>query len=180
VGIPPERLLAGERNPTSNLAAPSPAKQIITLIDGSVIKGQLIDVQENYYFIQSDTLGMIRIHVNDLASISIKPTASNVVTPLSSPSNPLSSWLNESSLSSLMANPEIMTTIQTMLQDPQIAQLLQKEDVLTSVLSLDPQQIQNNPELKPLLNHPKMQELIEKLGSIMFQNPNLPELPSPP
>ena len=168
--------------------------QNITLHDGTVLKGQLIEVQGDTYVIKTNQLGMINIKASEISSLTpatVNPMASPMMVsnpPTSEtmsagtmPINPLSSGGGQQSqmAQQFLQDPEISASIKEVLQDPEIMNLLKDPSLMGDALSMDPQKIQNNENIKTLMQNPKMQEIMAKMAQKMnLQSGSSPAAPS--
>ncbi|MBI3602777.1 MAG: hypothetical protein HY209_07800 [Candidatus Omnitrophica bacterium] len=142
------------------------ADQIITLKDGSQIKGELISAVAGVYTIHTPTMGDIKINASQVATIAnaqIMPAANPDATP--SPSDDVMNQKIRSAQTKLMGDPEMMAEIQEMVKDPELMQLLLDPTLTQEVMSHDTKAIQNNPKAQELINNPKMRALMDKLRS---------------
>lgn len=139
----------------------------ITLKDGTKIKGKLIGVQDNTYSIETNYFGRINVKDSDVVSISntdIQPASTahgSVPSPVAGQS--IKGHL-EALQGQMMADPEFVSSIQELTQDPKFVELLQDPEFVNVIMSQDPQKIQNNPKIQILLQDPKMQKLIQRMS----------------
>jgi hypothetical protein len=154
--------------------------QNITLRDGTVLKGQLIEVRGDLYVIQTNQLGLINVKAAEI--LGIAPATAAVTTPAELPQtmgavpttiNPLSNSPQGQMAQQFLQDPEISATMQELMKDPEIMNLLKDPSIMAAALSGNPEQIQNNEGVKALMQNPKMQELMSK----MAQKMHLPSTP---
>ncbi len=156
--------------------------QTILLEDGTVIKGHLIGIVEDYYLIDTQHLGQIKVPIQNVKNIAkdntdsfpfLPKAISSHQTNSSDPSmdfsypqipslQPITQWQQY-----LLFDPEISTSLKDLLNDEEIMKLLNNEDLMKAFLSIDPTQIQNNPNVQVLMKHPKMQEIMQKISQKM-------------
>ena len=161
------------------------ADQVITLKDGSQIKGDLSGIVNGVYTIKTPIIGDVHVSANDVASIT-----NNGVPVAGAPANNMPPGGNNapvyqgtqpnlpanidqqiaSGQQKLMSNPQSMAALQEMMQDPQIMQALQDPALVQAVTTHDYRALQNNPRLMELMNNPKMKALMQELTS-QQQNP---------
>jgi hypothetical protein len=136
--------------------------QTITLKDGTTIKGQLINVANGSYTISSPTMGQVKVSSDQILSINSggAPTAGGQVIADGKIS---ADALNDVKVN-MMQDPEIMSLIQDLMKDPEIAEIMKNPSLMQDALSMDPQKIQNNPEVQKLLQNPTMQKIIAITG----------------
>ena len=152
-----------------SLAANVCAEQVITLKDCSQIKGDLVGVKDDVYTVKTSTLGEINVSSSQVANISNPHAlpASIVTAPSASPimgaaSSDISGQV-QAAQAKLMADPQTMTEIQALVQDPEITQLLSDPTLLQAVTAKDPAAVQSNPKAQALMQNPKMRALMDKL-----------------
>ena len=149
--------------------------QVITLKDGSQIKGVLSGINNGIYTVKTPIIGDIHVAATDVASITngnapapILPTNNtNTLTGLR-PSSESGANLNQqiaASQQKLISNPQSMALLMQMAQDPEIAQALQDPALMQAVANHDYQAVQGNAEAQKLMTNPKMQALIQKLAA---------------
>ena len=162
--------------------------QTITLKDGTVLKGQLKDITDGHYIIDTVNFGQVQILATNVVSI----TAGNALPqPVSEPSTPQipnftnpfgggqSQLMGQASQmqQSIMGDPQMMAEVQKILGDPEIAAILQDPKVMQDVMSMNPQTIQNNPNIQSLMQNPKMQQLLNLLMQKQGNSSGFPSLP---
>jgi hypothetical protein len=138
----------------------------IQLKDGSVIKGTVVAFQNNTYTIQSSQLGNLQIP--DSQIVSIMEDSAVQASPTSLPQTGPQSEIKEKATEvqkAIMNDPQMMQDVQTLTADPEIQALLSDPKLLQSVLTYDPNQIEQSESVKKLLQNPKMQALMQKIGS---------------
>ncbi|MBF0570837.1 MAG: hypothetical protein HQL12_03085 [Candidatus Omnitrophica bacterium] len=148
------------------------AEQVITLKDGSQIKGTLAGIDNGIYTVKTPIIGDVHVAAGDVASI----TNGNV--PVAAPSTNNAAFPGQSSdvtsnmdqqvaanQQRLMANPQAMADLQQIAQDPEIMQALSDPAVVQAVTSHDYQAVKNNPKIQALMTNPKMQALLQKLAA---------------
>ena len=148
-------------------------EQVITLKDGSQIKGELSGVENGVYTVKTPSMGDVHVSAGNVASIanSKTPMAAPPVTPVAAPNMDQQIMAQQQKL---MANPQAMADVQQIAQDPEIVQLLSDPALVQAVTSHDLQAIQNNPKIKELVNNPKMQALLKKLAAQQQQQNTSP------
>jgi hypothetical protein len=147
------------------------AEQVITLKDGSQIKGVLSGIENGVYTVKTPIIGDVHVAASDVSSITngnAAPAAINPPAASTAPNQALGSIPNldqqiATNQQKLISNPQSMAMLQEMAQDPEIMQALQDPAVLQAVTSHDYQAIANNPKIQALMNNPKMQAFMQKL-----------------
>lgn len=144
-----------------------PSDQVITLKDGSQIKGQLSGIDNGVYTVKTPIIGDIHVAASDVASITNGDAAAALPanTSPSLGSTPNMDQQIAASQKQLMSNPQSMATLQEMMQDPEIMQALQDPALVQAVTSHDLEAVKNNPNIQKLMSNPKMQALLQKLAA---------------
>ena len=139
-------------------------EQIITLKDGSQIKGKLVGINNGTYTIQVPVVGDVHASIADVISVTndIAPTPATGPTQRSG-NAPNYDQQIAANQKQLMSDPESMELLHQMMQDPQIMKLLQDPSLIKAVTSRDYGSVQNNPSVQKLLNTPQMQAILQKL-----------------
>lgn len=140
--------------------------QVITLKDGSQLKGELVGVNAGVYTVKTPIMGDVRINQNQVVSISAEGSAPQAMPMPAAASSGMSNGYApqiQAAQAQLMANPDIMTDIQDFAQDPEIAQLISDPQLMQMIMAKDVNGLQNTPQGQALINNPKMRALIEKI-----------------
>jgi len=142
------------------------ASKIITLIDGSVLKGKVIQLQDNIYTIETTTLGQVDIPESNILSIA-SPEAANTQDQQSNENqNTQKAQLQKQAQQmqgNILSNPELMTDIQNIINDEEIQATLSDPKLLNDILSYDQEKIQQNENVQNLMQNPKMLNLMNKI-----------------
>ena len=156
-----------------NLAATGIADSVktISLKDGSILKGKIIEFKNSKYKVETSNVGTLEIKDDDIVAI----TTGDVPTPTVNTSNnaasttPLSGFQSQMQQfqNQLMGNPNAMSGIMGLANDPSITAILSDPSISKDIMSYDPEKIQNNPKIQELMQNPKMQELINSLSQQM-------------
>ena len=133
--------------------------QVITLKDGSQIKGELIGVGNGVYTIHTTTMGDVKVNTSQVASLS------NAAAMPATASDDSFNQKVQSAQQKLMGDPQMMMQIQEMIKEPEMMQLLTDPAVTQAVMSRDLKALQSNPKAQQLINSPKMQALMEQMKS---------------
>ena len=151
-------------------------QQVITLKDGSQIKGVLAGIDNGIYTVKTPIIGDVHVAAGDVASITngngTAAAAPASAAPVSSGPVPTMDQQIAAGQRQLMSNPESMATLQEMAQDPDIMQALSDPALVQAVTSHDYQAVQNNPKIQELMSNPKMQALLQKLVAQQQQQQN--------
>jgi hypothetical protein len=135
--------------------------KVITLKDGSRMKGEVTGMTDGTYTVRTAFMGDVRLNDKNIASIVDDPTAlpAAVPTPQGIAATPEYRDLQ----SKIMSDQSAMADIQALLQDPEVAEIIKNPEFMAAVQSGDPNAIQSNPLFKRLAENPKMKLLGEKI-----------------
>lgn len=148
------------------------AEQVITLKDGSQIKGVLSGIDNGVYTVKTPIIGDVHVAASDVANIT--NGANNAAAPAAmqnQASTPVSNMDQQiaAQQQKLMSDPQSMAILKEMMQDPEIMQALQDPALVQAVTSHDYQAVQSNPKIQELMNNPNMQALLKKLAAQQHQ-----------
>lgn len=149
----------------STVAFPESIK-IIKLKDGSTLKGEVLQLSNGVYTLQTSNLGEVKINESDILSI----TSPELLNSLPEKST-LAGDADKAELQkqvqqlqgTILSDKGIMTEIQNILEDENIKALLSDPKLLEDVTSFDQQKIEQNINIQSLMNNPKMKELMKKI-----------------
>ena len=153
---------------TNNIHIQAPALRIITLQDGSILKGEITELKDHVYAIESPLLGQLRIQESDIVSIQniqsfYTPAANASEGKNLSPEN--AQFMNQVQhiQSNILSDPKLILEIQNLAQDKEFMSILLDENFMKDILSFNLYHLEENKKFKDLLNNPKIKELIEKV-----------------
>jgi hypothetical protein len=148
-----------------SLCSVSQAQQVITLKDGSQVKGELAGVVNGVYTVKTPVIGEVHVAAKDVVSISNGSLPVPNAQPVAAAPAPQSGFNQQiqDAQARLMSNPETMMALQQLAQDPVIAPLLSDPQLIAAVTSKDANAIANNPKAKKLMEDPRMQKLMRQL-----------------
>lgn len=132
--------------------------KVITLKDGSVIKGNVLQLGDGVYTLETGNLGKITVPEAEVVSIA----AESAPTPQDTAGTSLKGQVQEIQ-TSLLSDPEVMTEIQNIMQDPEIRGVFSDPAFMQAIMSYNPDQIQQSEKTQYLLQNPKFQSLMEKI-----------------
>jgi len=140
--------------------------QIIRLKDGNILKGQLVAVDGKIYTIRTSSLGEIRVHMEDIESISRAGHAGQP--PASASGHAAAPPLPLNMLQEKMLNdPEVRACVDDIMADEQIMSLLENQDLIGTILQGNPQALMENEKIMVLMQNPKMMKLMSLLMAKM-------------
>ena len=135
----------------------------IELIDGSLIYGEIVSLDQGVYTILSDSMGRLKIGESKIRAIRFPSSTGNRDTRDNIKQKPGDVGPEIQALQkSLLNDEDILTTILSLQEDPKVQEVLNDPDVMNAVLAGDVQSLMSNPKFLELLNHPKMQEILKK------------------
>lgn len=134
-------------------------QQVITLKDGSQIKGELSKIDNGVYTIKTPMIGDVHVAASDVISIT-NGSASAALPPAGS----FNGGMDQEMMTS-MSSPQSMAIIQQMVQDPEILKALSDPALVQAVVSHNYQAAQNNPKIQELMSNPKIQALLQQVAA---------------
>jgi hypothetical protein len=139
--------------------------KVITLTDGSVLKGKVVELKDNMYTIEI-LPGWEAESGESVEPLKIPASSVESITP-DTPKKELSPAENANIKdqavklqNKIMEDTDIMGQMNQLAGQEEIKQLLSDPGVLSDVMSMDPDKIQNNENVQKLLNNPEMQKLL--------------------
>ncbi len=153
---------------TLTLNARAAETKVITLQDGSTIKGDVIGMDQGVYTIHNPAMGDMRVPDQNVVSITAASAAVPAAQPQAAAGAAEASAITatpefQSMQSKMMADPQVMGDIQQMAQDPEIMALLSDPSFISALRSGSAANLQSDPRVKKLSENPRVQALIEKL-----------------
>lgn len=140
--------------------------RIVELNDGSRIAGEILSFEAGVYTIQSDTLGRLDIPDESIRAIrsdrsKAAPTGESLV-PLSSP---LSGAQLRELQSNILSDPNILTVVMSLQNDPQLLSILNDPVIMRAIAAGDLESLQSSPKILELESHPTIQQLFQLIGT---------------
>ena len=131
--------------------------------------GQLVSVENDIYKIQTAHMGVIQVPGPEIIQISAAPEPSSTVsstpeTVSSSPNEQLKTQATQLQ-QQFLTDPAVMADIKAIVEDPEVASILSDPQFVNDMLSYDPNRIQGNPKTQAMMQHPKIQQLMNKMQS---------------
>jgi hypothetical protein len=122
----------------------------IELTDGSVITGEVVSLSGGVYTLRSAALGMVQVDESKVRTIRIKGSSNN----------PKDTASQLKSLQEKMSRDrEVMNTIQSLQNDPDLQRILEDPEIMKAVQAGDINALMANPRFMELLNKPAVQEI---------------------
>ena len=135
------------------LSTPVAAGEIkeIQLSDGSMILGEIINLEEDFYTIESTDLGTVRIEKSKIRAVRSKSADETVMEQMKA--------LEQR----MMNDDEILTILLALESDPLVKEILEDPEIMKGVSSGDIPKLMSNPKFLKLLDNPKVQEIRRKI-----------------
>jgi hypothetical protein len=177
-GVPMKKILILFFAVLFSLSLSVQAKQLrlITLKDGSTLKGSIESMQNGSYQIKTDHLGTLRIQDTDIVSIQdvnmpVRPTATqprlkslkDMDVSGKSIQEIQSMPVVQNIQTRMLSDPEMMTDLQRLMQDEEFVRIITDPQFMQGLINGDPNQLGDNPKFKYLMSHPDMMRIIEKM-----------------
>lgn len=151
-----------------NLASAGHAQneKFITLTDGSVIKGKVIGLKDDMYTIEilpdwkgeqgEQVVEPLKIPASSVESITtVKPDEKPAPVQGTDFKDQASKMQDK-----IMGDAEIMEQMNQLAEHEEVQKLLSDPKLLSDVMSMDPDKIQNSEGVKQLMNNPEVQKLL--------------------
>ena len=144
-------------------------EQVISLKDGSQIKGELVGIEKGVYSIKTSSMGLIKIESSKVVSVadaSWAATTSSHGGVSSAPTGNAASEINQkisNTQAKILNDPQAMNAIKDMMEDPELMKLLTDPSIAQAAMSHDVKAIENNPKTHELMNNPKMQAFMKQM-----------------
>ena len=145
----------------------------VELIDGSIIRAEVLSMDGKTYRLHSDALGTIEVPEYRVKAIrspgeslihsqtTPEPTLSPTAPPTTMPApTPATHDLQQA----LSQNPAAMNKIISLQNDPLMQQVLEDENTMRAVQAGDLGALMNDPKVRALMNHPTIRELSGQYG----------------
>lgn len=137
------------------VAAEAGQLQDIELSDGSVVRAEVVSMDNGIYVLRSESLGRIEMPAAKISSISSGKAAqqSNAVSPTTVQIDGIRK--------SIINDPEAMNKIQSLQGDPVVQNILNDADTMRAISAGDLGTLMNDPKIKALMQHSTVQELTQ-------------------
>lgn len=145
----------------------------INLRDGSVIRAEVISLQDGLYTLKSETLGTIIIEQSRISSIKMgsgDPAGKQGGTPSSITPNvapqtapDITAQIN-TMREAMMGDQSIMNKLSSLTNYPDVMRAAQDPEIMKDVVSGDVTALMSNDKFMQLLNNPTIQEIIKKVS----------------
>lgn len=133
----------------------------VELIDGSVIRGEIISSEGDIYTLKSDTLGTVKIEESKIRAIRFKPSFEANAKKRDTVPNAAEAQVLQQLI---MGDQEILRMILSLLNDPDIQGILEDPSIIEAVNRGDIEALSSNPKFMKLLNNPAIQDITRKMA----------------
>lgn len=123
----------------------------IELNDGSVIIGEIVSLDEEFYTIRSMGLGTVRIERFKIRTIRPKPATESGRGQMNAIKQ------------RMMNDDEIRAILVAIESDPEFKEIFEDPEIMNGVLSEDITGLMSNPKFLKLLDNPKIRKIMKKL-----------------
>ena len=140
----------------------------IVLNDGSKILGEVVSLKSGHYKIKTGSLGEINLKQEDVKVIQYSKGASvalptSPTQPAAAASNPQLASRFQGVQERIARNPEMMSQIQSMAQDPALQAIINDPEIKRAVESGDFGSLMSNPKIHQLMNHSTVKEITQQI-----------------
>ena len=132
----------------------------IELIDGSLIRGEIVSFKEGVYTLRSKAIGSIEINESKIRAIRFTSDETGHKAAYRATDGPTSAE-SEDLQHELLNNEKILPILLSLQNDPEIQEILNDPDIMDAVFAGDLQRLMSNPKFMELLNHPKVRQIQE-------------------
>jgi hypothetical protein len=135
----------------------------VELIDGSVIRGEIVSSEGGIYTLKTDTLGTVTIEASKSRAIRFKPSVETERAV--SGSMGASTEVQVKALQQLMmSDQELVRMILSLLNDPEIQAVLEDPSIIQAMNAGDIGSLTANPKFMKLLENPAIQDITNGIG----------------
>jgi len=149
------------------VTAQSRTAQEIELTDGSIIRAEIVSMQNGVYRLRSSALGEFDVPETKVRMIRAEGTPSQP-SPLTAPASPVPqaspSRSAEDLQQALTQDPAAMEKIRALQNDPAMQSILSDPETMQAIHSGDLGALMSNPKIRALMEHPTVRDLGEQYG----------------
>ena len=144
-------------------SAHSEVTREIELTDGSLIKAEVVSLQDGVYTLHSESMGDIKIPAEKIKTIRLTSIA-DTPAPASPETAPHISSQAGNMRHSLMQNPGDMNKILSLQDDPLVQSILQDPKTMQAINAGDLGSLLADPKIQTLMQHPTVRGLSQQYG----------------
>jgi hypothetical protein len=126
----------------------------IELTDGSVITGEIVSLSNGIYTVRSGSLGTVKIKESAIRAIRAKGQAVG----------PAPTDQGNSIKEKMVSDPEIMSIIETLRNDPDFQEVMRDPEIVNAVRAGDFSALMANPKFMKLLDNKAIKQIQNKLS----------------
>jgi len=134
----------------------------IELVDGGVIRGEIVSKSDGVYVVKSDSLGTLKVKESEIRVIRVVSTGATEKEIVSAPKGAAASEI-QSLQQSMMNNDEVMGLVMSLQKNPKMQELLKDPGFMKAVSAGDITTLMANPKFIELLNNPEIKEIRKKV-----------------
>lgn len=133
--------------------------QDIELADGSIVRAEVVSLNDGTYTLRSSSLGEMHIAASKIKSISTpQRTNAAAISPSASSAN------IETIRKSLIEDPNSMAKIESLQNDPLVKDILNDEATMRALNAGDLSTLMDDPKIKALMEHSTIRDLSQSSG----------------
>ncbi len=134
----------------------------IELVDGGVIRGEIVSKSDGVYVVKSDSLGTLKVKESEVRFIRVGSAGAMEKEIVSPPKGVAASEI-QSLQQSMMNNDEVMGLVMSLQKNPKMQELLKDPGFMKAVSAGDISTLMANPKFIELLNNPEIKEIQKKV-----------------
>jgi len=134
----------------------------IELVDGGIIRGEIVSQSDGVYVVKSDSLGTLKVKESEIQFIRMGFAGATEKEIVSTPKGAAASEI-QSLRQSMMNNDEVMGLVMALQKNPKMQELLKDPDFMKAVSAGDITTLMANPKFIELLNNPEIKEIQKKV-----------------
>jgi len=134
----------------------------IELVDGGIIRGEIVSKSDGVYVVKSDSLGTLKIKESEIRIIRVGSAGVTEKEIVSPPKGASASEI-ESLQQSMMNNDEVMGLVMSLQKNPKMQELLKDPAFMKAISAGDISTLMANPKFIELLNNPEIKEIQKKV-----------------
>jgi len=146
------------------------AARVIELSDGSRISGVIVDYRDGIYTIQSETLGRLQLQDAQIRSIQSatqtprQPNSLDLAPSTPAVAGPSVSRQLEQLQTRIMAEPEVLSLVMSLQQNPDLLAILNDPLIMQAIMSGHIGTLQEHPKFRQLERNPTLQKIMQMLN----------------
>jgi hypothetical protein len=131
------------------------------LKDGSTLTGQLVEVTEGRFVVQSQSLGRVELDAEQVVSMTSPGAGAGGANPAGAVDL---QGLMAQAQQQIYSNPAMLEQVQGLSTDPQINALVTDPAFVGLLMSGDLEAIRQDPRMRQLMENPRLQGLVRQLS----------------